>query len=364
MAGLADLGRHDVDVDGEQAALLDGGDDGRHQCRPVTGRHRVHGILHDVGALLVDLLELVGVERGLVVIARPDVVDASATLDQQLVDIGRGPADVRVGRTRVAFLVAAHAHAAATRTADVAGGEGDVHERGVGAVVVVAPDEALLIGKHGAPTPALLRLGDPRRRLGDVLGPEAGDGGRVRERSLVRSQCFLEVVGRGGNERLVLPALGRDLRQQGIEQHHVGAGLDGEMQHLVLAGFCLTGGHRAGAPRIDNDHARSGVGLACELLLLLLQAGPAQVGDPVIEEIVGLGLVGVGADGDDGVAQLGVLVAVVELAHAHVARRVHLRIVGGAIVDADVLDLHRLEIELAGAPGVLVAAAGAAVVEG
>ena len=33
-------------------------------------------------------------------------------------------------------------------------------------------------------------------------------------------------------------------------------------------------------------------------------------------------------------------------------------------MDPDVADLHRLEIELAGAPGVLVAAAGAAVVEG
>ena len=84
----------------------------------------------------------------------------------------------------------------------------------------------------------------------------------------------------------------------------------------------------------------------------------------MIEEIVGLGLVGVGADRDDGVGELGILVAVVEFADAHVARRMHLGIVGRAIVDADVLDLHRLEIELARAPGVLVAAAGAAVVEG
>ena len=93
-------------------------------------------------------------------------------------------------------------------------------------------------------------------------------------------------------------------------------------------------------------------------------AGPAQVRDPVIEKIVGLGLVGIGADGEDGVGKLGILVAVVELANAHVARGVHLGIVGRAVVDADVLDLHRLEIELARAPGILVAAAGAAVVEG
>ena len=145
VACLADLGRDDVDVDREQAALLDGGDDGRHECRLVARRHRVHRILHDVGALLVDLLELVGVERGLVVIARPDVVDASPALDQQLVDVGSRLADMRITGTGVALLMAAHAHAAATRTADVARRERHVHERSVGTVVVVAPDETLLI---------------------------------------------------------------------------------------------------------------------------------------------------------------------------------------------------------------------------
>src|SRR5450631_599605 len=40
------------------------------------------------------------------------------------------------------------------------------------------------------------------------------------------------------------------------------------------------------------------------------------------------------------------------------------RIVRGTIVDADVLHLHSFEIELAGAPGVFVAAAGTAVIEG
>ncbi len=141
MAGLADLGRHDVDVDGEQTALLDGVHDGLHHAPAVAGRHRVHGVLHDVGALLVDLLELVGVERGLVVIAGPDVMHAALALDQQLVDIGGRPADMGVGGARVAFLVSAHAHAAAARPTDVAGGKRDVHERGIGAVVVVAPDE-------------------------------------------------------------------------------------------------------------------------------------------------------------------------------------------------------------------------------
>ena len=104
--------------------------------------------------------------------------------------------------------------------------------------------------------------------------------------------------------------------------------------------------------------------LARQLRLLLVERGAAQVRDPVVQEVVGLGLERVGADREDRVGELGVLVAVVELADAHVAGGMDLGIVGGAIVDADVLDLHRPEIELAGAPGVLVAAAGAAVIEG
>ena len=40
MAGLPDLGRHDVDVDREQAALLDRVDDGLHHRRAVAGGHR------------------------------------------------------------------------------------------------------------------------------------------------------------------------------------------------------------------------------------------------------------------------------------------------------------------------------------
>ena len=175
VARLADLGRHDVDVDGKQAAFLDGVHDRSHQGWLVAGRHGVHGVLHDVGALLVGLLELVGVERGLVVIARPDVMHAALALDQQLVDVGGGFADMGVGWTRVAFLVAAHAHAAATGPADVAGGQRDVHERGIGAIVVVAPDETLLVAEHGAATLAVLGFGDPGGGLDDVLGFEAGD---------------------------------------------------------------------------------------------------------------------------------------------------------------------------------------------
>ena len=98
-------------------------------------------------------------------------------------------------------------------------------------------------------------------------------------------------------------------------------------------------------------------------LLLLVERRSLKVRNPVVEEVVGLGLERIGADRDDRVGEFGVLVAIVEFADAHVAGRVNLGVVGRAIVDADVLDLHRAEIELAGAPGVFVAAAGAAVIE-
>ena len=104
--------------------------------------------------------------------------------------------------------------------------------------------------------------------------------------------------------------------------------------------------------------------LGAELGSFLVHRGAAQIRHPVVQEIVGLGFERVGADRDDGVGKLGILVAVVQFAHAHVAGGMDLGIVGRPVVDADVLHLHGAEIELAGAPGVLVAAAGAAMVEG
>ena len=163
---------------------------------------------------------------------------------------------------------------------------------------------------------------------------------------------------------LVDPALVGDVGEDRVEQREVGAGVDGEVEDVVLARLDLAGVDRHRPARIDDDDPRLGVRLAGELLVLLRERRAAEVRHPVVQEVVGLGLERVAADGEDRVGELGVLVAVVELAHAHVARGVDLGIVGRAIVDADVLDLHRLEIELAGAPGVLVAAAGAAMVEG
>ena len=127
-------------------------------------------------------------------IASPDVMHAAFALDQELVDIGRGPSDMRVRRARIAFLMAAHANAAAAGTPDVAGRERHVHERAVGAIVVVAPDQALLIGKHGAaPRIAGLGLRDPFSRLADLVGGQTGDLGRVIQAGLVGRLHLIEV---------------------------------------------------------------------------------------------------------------------------------------------------------------------------
>ena len=113
-AGLADLGRDDVDVDGEQAALFDCCHDGLHHRVAIAIGDGQHGVLHHVGALLVGLLELEGVERGLVVVAAPDVMDAAFAADQHLIDVEGRPRSGIV-RPHIAFLMAAHAHAAAAR---------------------------------------------------------------------------------------------------------------------------------------------------------------------------------------------------------------------------------------------------------
>ena len=261
--------------------------------------------------------------------------------------------------------MAAHADAAAAGPADIAGRQRDVHQRAVGAVVVVAPDQPFLVGEHRAPaSAALLGLGDPFGGLPDLVDGEAGEARRLFEARLVAGDRLVEVLGRCRDERFIGPALFGDVGEPSVEQREIGAGIDREMHDAILAGFHLAGVDRHRAPRIDDDDAALFDRLGAELGLLLVHRGPAQIRNPVIEEVVGLGFQRVGADRDDGVGKLGVLVAVVELAHAHVARGMDFGVVGWAIVDADILHLHGAEIELAGAPSVLVAAAGAAVIEG
>jgi hypothetical protein len=164
------------------------------------------------------------------------------------------------------------------------------------------------------------------------------------------------------DELLIDPALIGDVGEERVHEHQVGAGLHREMQHVVRSCLHLAGVDADGAARVDEDDSRGRVLLVGQFLILEPHRGAAQVRDPVVEEVVGLGLERVGADDEDGVGDLRVLVAVVELSDAHVAAGMDLRVVGRAVVDADVPHLHCLEVELAGAPGELVAAARPAVV--
>ena len=212
--------------------------------------------------------------------------------------------------------------------------------------------------------PPAFGCGDPFGGLANLIGAEAGDPRRFLEAGLVGGERLVEILGRGGDERLVGPALIRDVGQPGVEQREIGAGIDREMHHAVLARFHLAGVHGHRAARIDDDDARLLNRLRAEFGFLFVHRGAAQIRHPMVQEIIGLGFQRVGADGNDGVGKFGVFVAIVQFADAHVARGVHFRIVGRPIVDADVLHLHGAEIELAGAPGVLVAAARTAMIVG
>ena len=107
---------------------------------------------------------------------------------------------------------------------------------------------------------------------------------------------------------LIDPALIRDVGEQRVEQREVGARVDREVQHTLLAQLRLAGvdGHRP--PRVDDHDPARRMRLLRHLGLLLVHRDAAHVRDPVVEEVVGLGLEGVGADGDDGVRELGILV--------------------------------------------------------
>ena len=81
MAGLPDLCRNDVDINREQATFLNRGHDGFRHGVAITVRHRRHRVFHQIGALLVGLLEPKRVERGLVVVAAPDVMHTTFVAD-------------------------------------------------------------------------------------------------------------------------------------------------------------------------------------------------------------------------------------------------------------------------------------------
>ena len=122
MRRLADLAVDDVDIDDKQTPGLDCPDNRLHQLSSCCTGTGVHGILHHVCSAVVFTFEGGGVERRLVVIVGPDVMHLAKASDEQLVDVGRRPAHMRVRGPHIAFLVATQTADAATFAADVAGG--------------------------------------------------------------------------------------------------------------------------------------------------------------------------------------------------------------------------------------------------
>ena len=205
-------------------------------------------------------------------------------------------------------------------------------------------------------TPGGLRLVGPFRGLLELRYRHPGDPAALVQRQLVRRDGGVEAGRVLGDEVAVDPALVDDVGEEAVEEGDVGPGLDVEVQHAVLRHLL---GDRdrcscaAGSTKMNRARGQRLIG---EQLLALVGGAALQVRNPVRQEIVGLGLVLVRADAHDAVGELRVLVGVVELAHAHVARGVALRVVGRPVVDAHHRRLQRGEHQLARAPGVLEAA--------
>ena len=185
MGRLADLAVDDVHIDREQPARLDRADDGIDQFFARRSGAGIHRLLHHIGAAIVFPLEDAGIERRLVVVVGPDVMHLALARDQQLIDVGRRAAHMGIRRPHIAFLVTAETAHAAAFAADIAGGERNVHQRADGAIVVVAPDDALLVGGHAFAARAIIfRLGDPFGGLDDVGFRDAADRGAIGQRHL------------------------------------------------------------------------------------------------------------------------------------------------------------------------------------
>ena len=219
---------------------------------------------------------LFGVQRGLEWIAGPGRVHHPLALNDRLVDVDLAVAGI--GRTGVALLVAAHAHDASPAPADIARGQHHVDQRRLDQVVVVAPDDALLIGVHRArAVSGCLGLVGPFGRLPQLGHRNAGDPAAFVERQLVGCGRGIEITRIRGDEVLVVPALVDHIGEQPIEQRDVGSGLDVEMQARCPCRRPLRDRDGRRAPRIDEDDLGLGERLAWEHLLLLRERAALQV---------------------------------------------------------------------------------------
>ena len=185
----------------------------------------------------------------------------------------------------------AHADAAPAGAADIAGRKRDVHEGTVGPVIVVAPDQALLIGEHRPPAhAALLGFGNPARSLADVLRLETRDAGGFIDADLVRGEHFVKAGCRFPDEIAIEPSLRRDLGHQRVEQNQIGARFERQMKDVRLSARVFAGVDRDRPARVDDDDPHCFVRLVRQLLALFSERGAAQIRQPVFAEIICLRL--------------------------------------------------------------------------
>jgi hypothetical protein len=243
----------------------------------------------------ISLSQPLRVVAALEVVARPPGHHLALAVDQFLVDVDLAVAGV--GRARVALLMAAHAHHAGAAPSNVVRGVHKVDQGRLDEIVVVAPDDALLVGMAGTRRMTrCLRLVGPVRRLPQLLHRNAGDLAALLQAHAVGRDGGVEAVGLLGDEVAVDPALLHYVRKEAVEQRDVCARLDVQMQDVVLAGDLLGDVHGHGSARIDEDRLARGDRLPGEALPLLLHRVALQVGHPVREEVVRLRFVRISPD--------------------------------------------------------------------
>ena len=146
-----------------------------------------------------------------------------------------------------------------------------------------------MVHAHGKTGDDFLGLGKGFVKVQQVLQIHLADAryrGRIGALGIGHCQCLVEAIGVRGDEGVVPQAAMGEVTHQAVEEPHIRARLDGQVQVRQFAG--------RGAARIDHDQAQG-------------RAGFLQFGDALEED--GMAPRGIGSDQHDQVGQLQVFIA-------------------------------------------------------
>ena len=138
--------------------------------------------------------ELRCVQCSFVVISCPDVVDLAAAIDQKLIDIFCRATNVAIGWTVVPFLVSTKTTNPATFLANVASGQGDVHQRADGAIVIIAPDDPFFIGGDAFAALTVFGFRNPSCGLGNIFSRNAANFCSICQRHVSRFHRLVQAA--------------------------------------------------------------------------------------------------------------------------------------------------------------------------